>query len=264
MTGSNTGSSRSTSGERVAIVVPCFNEADRLDAPALVGLAGVVGSVVFVDDGSTDHTAAVLAGLAATSPAVEVVTLLRNRGKAEAVRAGLRHAIRGGATVVGYYDADLATPPAELLRMVSALHEHPHVEVLLASRVGLLGHRIDRRPTRHYIGRLYATAASVALGVPVYDTQCGAKLFRVTPALTAALADRFPDRWSFDVELLGRLLHPERDVMALTPEHLLEVPLRAWRDVAGSKVSTMSGVRSLAALWGVRRRIRRRAGPGTL
>ena len=82
-------------------------------------------------------------------------------------------------TIVGYFDADLATPVAELERLLAVIGKDPQLEAVLASRVALLGHSIQRKPTRHYLGRLYATAASLALGVAVYDTQCGAKLFRV-------------------------------------------------------------------------------------
>jgi hypothetical protein len=165
-----------------------------------------------------------------------------------------------GADVVAYFDADLATPVDELLRLIEALSSDAGRSVVLASRVGLLGHAIERRMTRHYLGRLYATAASITLGVPVYDTQCGAKVFRDSPALRAALTDPFPDRWAFDVELLARLLHPAQGTPPLSADAIVEVPLRAWRDVGGSKVTPVASVRAVLALWGVRRRISGRAG----
>ena len=240
----------------VAVVVPCYDEADRFDVDAFVALAARVDRLVLVDDGSTDGTAAVLGAAAERSGGgVTVLRLARNAGKAEAVRAGMRAALDDGADVVAYFDADLATPVDELLRLVEVLLADDDRSVVLASRVGLLGHAIERRMTRHYLGRLYATAASLTLGVPVYDTQCGAKVFRESAALRAALADPFPDRWAFDVELLARLLHPRRGVPALGADAIVEVPLRAWRDVAGSKVTPAASVRAVAALWGVRRRI---------
>lgn len=239
----------------VAIVVPCFNEADRLDADAFVELAARVDRLLFVDDGSTDATPTVLAAVADRSPdRIRVMRLDANVGKAEAVRAGLLAVMSDGATIAGYLDADLATPPAEMLRLVAALEDHPAVDAVLASRVALLGHAIARHPSRHYLGRLYATAASLALAVPVYDTQCGAKLFRVCPTLEHALTAPFPDRWSFDVELLARLLYPPDGDRPLV---LLEVPLRSWRDVRGSKLGLGGAARSLVALVGVRRRVRR-------
>src|SRR5690606_14715992 len=118
-----------------------------------------------------------------------------------AVRHGLRQLVPDCA-VVGYLDADLATPVDEFRRLKDLLTARPDCQAVLASRVALLGHSVHRHATRHYLGRLYATGASLALGVPVYDTQCGAKLFRTNPALRAALTVPFPDRWSFDVELL--------------------------------------------------------------
>lgn len=243
----------------VAVVVPCYRESARFDVGAFVTLAGRVDRLVLVDDGSDDGTPDRLDEVAARAKGrVTVLREPRNRGKAEAVRAGMRHALDEGADMVGYFDADLATPIDELLRLIGALNGDAALSVVLASRVSLLGHTIERRPSRHYLGRMYATGASIALGVPVYDTQCGAKMFRASPTLQAALESRFPDRWSFDVELLARLLHPGPGVDPVPAAAIVEVPLRTWRDVAGSKVRPWSSMRAALALHGVRRRVRKR------
>lgn len=242
----------------VAVVVPCFNEAARLDASGLRQLAGTVDLTLFVDDGSTDATADRLAALVAEHPGrFELLRLPRNRGKAEAVRAGLRELV-DRYDVVGYFDADLATPVTELARMAELLDARDDCSAVLASRVALLGHSVHRHAARHYLGRLYATGASLVLGVPVYDTQCGAKLFRVGAALRAAIGTPFPDRWSFDVELLARLLRPAQGVTPVRSQHLIEMPLREWRDVGGSKLNPLGAGRALIALAGVRRRMHAR------
>ncbi len=236
------------------IVVPCFNEADRLDVSAFETLSRHVDRLVFVDDGSTDGTATLVDEFAARiDGAVDLIRLGNNVGKAEAVRVGLLDAIERGATIVGYLDADLATPTTEMVRLIQVARDEPGRTAVLGSRVALLGHDVRRRPTRHYLGRLYATAASLALGVPVYDTQCGAKVFRVGQPLRLALAEPFHDRWSFDVELLGRLLSHRGQA----PDPIIEVPLRWWHDVGGSSVSATGGVRAAVALLGLRRRVRR-------
>jgi dolichyl-phosphate beta-glucosyltransferase len=219
------------------VVVPCYNEGLRLDEDAFVGLTRDGGlNLIFVDDGSRDSTPARLTSLKNRAPErIEVITLEQNSGKAEAVRRGLLRAIDGGASTVGYLDADLATPPSEVLRLV-ALMGSSDAGILMASRVALLGREIQRRAIRHYLGRIFATSASITLGLPVYDTQCGAKLFRRTPQLEAALAQPFLSQWAFDVELIGRLLVGGPGIPPTALSQFVEEPLKTWRDVAGSKV----------------------------
>lgn len=236
------------------VVVPCFNEAHRLDLEAFVAFADEIDELIFVDDGSTDETASVLRDLVDRSDGrIALIGLPRNVGKAEAVRIGLLESIERGSALVGYLDADLATPTTEMLRLLEIADEQRTRTAVLGSRVALLGHTVHRRASRHYLGRMYATAASLALGVPVYDTQCGAKVFRVGTPLQFALADPFHDPWSFDVELLARILADPNQ----SADPVLEVPLREWTDVSGSSVGAAAGARAALALVGLRRRIRR-------
>lgn len=230
------------------LVIPCFNEETRLSGDDVRALLADGVRVILVDDGSRDGTAALLQRLEAESPErVRALILPRNGGKGEAVRAGMRAALDDGAALTGYLDADFATPPEEILRLRDELLAHD-AQVVIGARVRRLGSRIDRRPTRHYLGRIFATAASLALGVGVYDTQCGAKLFRDVPALRAALDAPFTSRWAFDVELLARLLRPASGAPAVPVSAFLEVPLRAWRDVAGSKLRGATMLRAGADL----------------
>ncbi len=222
---------------KLALIIPCYDEARRFDPEAFAALAGLTdATLLFVNDGSRDATEARLRAFCGRSGArAELLSFSRNRGKGESVREGLRAALHAGAEVVGYLDADLATPPEEVLRLASALSaEGP--SVVLGSRVRVLGSQIERSALRHYGGRIFATLAALILRVPVYDTQCGAKLFRRTRALEAALAEPFLSRWCFDVELLGRLLIGAPDAPGLPLPALRELPLRSWRDVPGGKV----------------------------
>lgn len=141
-----------------------------------------------------------------------------------------------GANLVGFLDADLSTPVDEMLRLVATLAQRPEVQVLLASRIRLLGNTVERKLIRHYLGRIFATAASLILALDVYDTQCGAKVLRVTPQLRAALAQPFVSKWIFDIELIGRLLYGSADQAGIGAAAFAEMPLHTWRDVAGSKL----------------------------
>lgn len=231
------------------IVVPCYNEELRLDGDALLRLAAEPGvQVLFVDDGSRDRTLARLQELAATSSGrARVLALPENRGKAEAVRQGLLKALSEAPRAVAYLDADLSTPAEEMLRLLRFLDESD-VSFVMGARVALLGYRIERKTGRHYLGRLFASMASVILQMRVYDTQCGAKVARPSPALEAALSQPFLSRWAFDVELIGRLLAGGEGVGPLPLAAFAEVPLEVWRDVAGSKLSPRAMARALSDL----------------
>ncbi len=235
---------------RVVIVIPCYNEEQRLDRNEIAALLEREGlALLLVDDGSTDATLELLHTVAAGFPGrARVLALESNHGKAEAVRRGLLEAC-ADAELVGYCDADFATPAREMHRLVSEL-ETTGVDVVTGARIARLGADIERHPSRHYVGRVFATAASLALGRPVYDTQCGAKVFRATIALAEALAEPFHSRWAFDVELLGRLLARGAAIR--------EVPLESWRDIGGSKLRVRDMVKASLDLVAIARSLRRR------
>lgn len=236
-----------TAAPRPVLVVPCYDEASRLDGPGFARLS-LRCDLWMVDDGSLDRTRSVLDGIAAASQdRIRALSNPRNLGKAETVRVHMLAAIGQGAPVVGYFDADLATPVDEMIAIVDLL-EAGGAAAVTAARVGLSGRDIRRSGSRHYFGRVFSTVASLAIGVPYYDTQCGAKAFRACDALEAALRDPFRSRWSFDVELLGRLLAGAPGVAPVEPRLLVEYPLQAWHDVPGSKLSVADAWKSAAEL----------------
>ena len=239
------------------IVIPCYNEAERLDDAAIRQLVSEPGvNVVLVDDGSTDQTWAHMEGLMVRiRDRVETLRMERNVGKAEAVRQGMLRAIELGAEITGYLDADFATPASEMLRLLKRL-ENSEAQVLFGSRWMHMGARIERSPFRHYAGRVFATIASNILDMPVYDTQCGAKLFRVTPTFKAALVEPFHSRWAFDVELLGRLKEGVEGTEGYDLDSFLEEPLATWIDVEGSKKSKLVMVRATLELLSISGRLK--------
>jgi len=244
-----------------ALVVPCHDEAARLDTEALLAFAAERPwlRVWLVDDGSRDGTRALLQRLAARAPAsFAVLALDENRGKGEAVRRGLLRALEEHPERVGFWDADGATPLAALERFLETFEAHPELEMVLGSRIQLLGRRIERQVLRHYLGRVAATWVSHMLGVAVYDTQCGAKLFRPTPALAEALAEPFLTRWVFDVELLARWMRA-RDVAGseAVGQLVRELPLEVWRDVPGSRIRPRDVFGVPRDLWRIHRWLRR-------
>ncbi len=222
------------------IVVPCFNEVERLDVAAFRQFVCANAEVrfLFVDDGSTDRTLDVLGELHRADPERLLLHALpRNVGKAEAVRNGLLAACSMGPRYVGFWDADLATPLEDIPVFAKLLDERPDTEMVFGSRVNLLGRNVHRNLGRHYVGRAFATVAAFALGVGIYDTQCGAKLFRVSDGFIGRLQEPFIGSWIFDVEILAREVQARKhgnlpSLRTIVYEH----PLMEWRDVAGSKL----------------------------
>src|SRR4051812_15826204 len=184
-------------GPSLAIVLPAFNEAERI-GPALDELFGYLHrrgddardgapgagrlpdaiEVLVVDDGSEDSTAAIVEARPEASnggPDGTTLRLLRvpHGGKGAAVRAGMLDAT---ADLIIFADADMATPPDELPLLVSALADH---DVSLGSRVQADGS--DMRATqpgyRRFLGKAFHVLASIWVVGPVRDTQCGFKGF---------------------------------------------------------------------------------------
>jgi glycosyltransferase involved in cell wall biosynthesis len=236
----------------LALVVPCYNEAARLDAGAFVHFATSRpgARLVMVDDGSVDGTRDVLERIRAAAPAtVTVLTLTANRGKGEAVRAGLAAAAAGNPALVGYFDADLSTPLSAVDDFLAVLGRRPGVEFVLGSRVLTMGRDVKRRAIRHYAGRVFATAASLALDLPVYDTQCGAKMLRLNAATGTLFAMPFRSRWAFDAELIARYLRlPVAPGEPSRRDRLYELVLSAWHDKPGSNVRWYDLARALVDL----------------
>jgi len=236
----------------LTIVVPCYNEEQRLEPGRFLAYARAHPGVGFlmVDDGSSDGTLGVLKRLREKSGgAVDLLHLPENGGKAEAVRRGVLQALGQAPEAFGYWDADLSTGLEEIGAFQEILQREPRIQLVMGSRVKLLGRRIERRAARHYAGRLFATFASLTLDLPVYDTQCGAKLFRNTRGTRFVFRQPFLSRWLFDVEILARLGQlGVRHAAYRTAQCVYERPLPAWRDVAGSKIRFLDWGKAIGEL----------------
>ncbi len=232
---------RRTSNSNTVLLVPCFNESSRLPVIAfsdfLIDHPDTI--VVFVNDGSTDSTTQTLESVQQRvgSGQVKILTLAQNGGKAEAIRQGMHLVLSGSfqsqyqPDLVGYMDADLATPFSEIERLIDVALRRTDVTLVVGSRLALQGHRVVRKPSRKFLGRLFAIAVSLTLDIGLRDTQCGAKIFRNGEYLRTVFGKKFSDRWLFDVEILTRL-------RSGYSAEIYECPLEEWRDVGHSRLRT--------------------------
>jgi glycosyltransferase involved in cell wall biosynthesis len=224
----------------LSVVIPCYNEAERLPATLAVYLAHLsrvpgAAEVLVVDDGSTDATFAIANAAASRDPRIRVVRTGSNRGKGFAVRFGMLAA--AGDRVV-FTDADGSYGPSEVDRVAGALADAP---IAIGTRdpdaaAGTV--------TRQVASQVFNRALRVLLGLPYRDTQCGLKGFR-RDAAQAVFGRAQLDGFAFDAEVL---VLARRLGLAVA-----EVPVLA-QERAGSKVRVLAdGRRMLAQLWTIRR-----------
>jgi glycosyltransferase involved in cell wall biosynthesis len=186
---------------------------------------------LFSNDGSTDDTGKIVEAFRQKYPdRIKVFTLQKNSGKAEAVRQGILEAAKDERySYIGFWDADLATPLAEIAHLLAFSSGR---KIMLGSRWKRLGALIERKGSRHLLGRAFSTFASIILRLPVYDTQCGAKLF--AREIIFVFDEKFITKWLFDIELLARYRNKFGRQNALND--IIEIPVNQWMEKGGSKL----------------------------
>lgn len=223
----------------ISIIIPAYNESDRLVAPLnyLLDFAGRSPSdleIIIVDDGSSDGTADIARETLAAKPAVSsrVVRYEGNRGKGFAVKTGL---LAAAADTALFTDADLSTPIEEMSRLIDPILKD-QFDVTFGSRAldrSLIG---THQPwQREQGGKVMNFIIRKMSGLDFADTQCGFKAFNLLkfrPLLDAMTVDRF----GFDIEFLF--------VAKRHGLRLAEIPVQ-WNDVAGSKVSVLRDTRRM-------------------
>lgn len=219
--------------QKTCIVVPCYNEEKRLDSNEFILFVESNNNVdfLFVNDGSNDDTISVLKKIReGNEERIIIHDLVINTGKAEAVRLGVLKALSFERyDFVGFLDADLATPLSEI---VYFLQNKRDAKIVMGSRMKRLGVKVERKAMRHILGRIFSTLASIILKLPVYDTQCGAKIF--DKELVFLFEEKFITKWLFDIELIARFRNKFGVDFSVT--NIIEMPVNEWVEKGGSKL----------------------------
>jgi dolichyl-phosphate beta-glucosyltransferase len=219
--------------QEICIVIPCFNEQYRLPIKDILdNYTNSKFHYLFVNDGSTDSTIKVLNDIKkGREDRIFVLNLEKNQGKAEAVRLGILYALTlKEFSIIGYLDADLATPLSEVDVIVCQMVNS--VAFAFGSRIKMMGTNINRKLSRHFLGRIFATFASLILNMGVYDTQCGAKFFNAK-VINRIFNEPFITRWLFDVEVFARF---KKEFGIDCVNTIVEVPLKIWIEKGNSKL----------------------------
>lgn len=213
-----------------------FNEEKRFPSEAFLNYtSNHEVDFLLVNDGSTDDTQNLITDLSYKKANFSVLKIDKNVGKAEAVRQGVLKAFENSNyKAIGYFDADLATPLNEIDRLIETFSQ-TNKPFILGSRIKRLGTNIKRFKKRHFGGRIIATIISEqVLKLPVYDTQCGAKLLDRT-IIPELFFEPFSSKWLFDVELIARLRNNRDKQYCL--ENIHEMSLLNWEDKGNSKIT---------------------------
>ena len=211
------------------LLIPAYNEERRIE-PVLRDYAQFFGEnysgkfqLVVVLNGCTDDTLGVVRRVAAEFPAVRALEFKEPIGKGGALIAGLKLASFGD--LIGYVDADGATPPRAFLELVRHIGE---ADCVIGSRwlPGSVLH-VEQSNHRQFASRVFHFIVQLLFWMNIRDTQCGAKVMKrevvekIHPTL--CIADM-----AFDINLLYSIKH--------AGFHIQEVPTE-WTDKAGSKVA---------------------------
>lgn len=220
----------------MVIVIPCYNEYNRINKQAYLDFLTKNNNctIVFSDDGSTDETQKILKEIQNEfKNNVRIYRLNENKGKAEAIREAIIYSYNSDLKFhkIAYIDADLSVSLEETLAISKTLNNI--TLFAFGSRILKIDTDIQRKKFRHFSGRFVATIISNLLGVSIYDTQCGCKIFDKKIA-EKIFEEPFISRWLFDVEIFFRIikLYSKKELKLMSKE----IPLKKWIDIDDSKV----------------------------
>lgn len=233
---------RSVTEPSLLLLIPAYNEEHRIE-PVLRDYARYFQEqyrgnfhLVVVLNGCRDNTMGVVQRVAKEYPAISAVEFAEPIGKGGALIEGLRLAAPG--ELIGYVDADGATPPRAFHDLVKRIGE---ADCVIGSRwvSGAVLH-VEQSGKRRFVSRGFHLIVEILFGMHIRDTQCGAKVMRREAVDKIHSALRIADM-AFDINLLYSL-HREG-------YRILEVPTE-WTDKIGSKVNLVrtSTVMFLSAL----------------
>jgi glycosyltransferase involved in cell wall biosynthesis len=217
----------------LSIVIPAYNEENRVGRTLTetfdyLDRQKYSSEVIVVNDGSTDHTVEAIHKFKSRAGGrLRLVENPGNRGKGYSVRNGM---LKAEGEIALFFDADLATPTSEIVKVVGPIAEGRY-DVVFGSRAldrSLIG--THQSLFRETLGRGANWVQFAFTGLRFKDTQCGFKAFRREAAQSVLRLQRI-DGFGFDPEILF--------IAKKQGWRLLEVPVR-WNHIEGSKLNPMT------------------------
>jgi glycosyltransferase involved in cell wall biosynthesis len=225
---------------KVVIIIPCFNEAERINLSYFNILFRLNSTAwVFVDDGSTDGTSKILKKYS-NKKNIIYLKLSHNVGKSNAIAHGMNYASSKISNIgwIGFLDSDGAFAISDvenIIKMTSSIGSH---DAIYTSRVKMAGRNIKRNNARHVIARLITSLFGLVWKDIPYDTQSGFKLYKYSDDFNSILIKPFKTKWFFDIELSIRNFMYKKENL-----NVWEEPVSTWVDMPGSKINYRQSLR---------------------
>lgn len=219
----------------ITIIIPAYNEENRI-APCLERLKTFCRNkkwdyeIVVVEDSSNDDTASIVDGYHRLNERITLMTLPTRLGKGGSIACA---ALQSITEYTAYMDVDLAADVTQLEHMLKSIDSH---DIVIGSRI-LRGNLppIKRPLYRSVLSFLYSRAFATLFGIPIYDPQCGIKIFK-TPVLSKLLKNIMVSGFAFDTDLIVAAHSMSMSVQ--------EIPVE-WIHQESSKVEVFSEIKTM-------------------
>jgi dolichyl-phosphate beta-glucosyltransferase len=224
------------SNTRRVILIPYYNEMNRIDLDSILGFVSEVDcDCIFIDDGSSDGSGMFIQKYFSKKKKTSLdfnfsfffESIATNSGKANAVRHGILVASKLGYNYALVQDFDLPYRATDGTRAFQEAEKKCQI-LISGARIRLAGSEVYRSSFRHWIGRIIATYIHLFAYNGIYDPQSPCKVYKVQEVLPY-LHRKFETKWFGDIELLGRI--------GKSSNQVFEFPLESWRDMKGGKLS---------------------------
>ncbi|MEM0230920.1 MAG: glycosyltransferase [Candidatus Woesearchaeota archaeon] len=162
----------------LSIIIPVFREENRIERCIKESLFFLNNckkinkfEIIFVADKSGDKTIDIIRKHAAREKRIKLIVNKKREEKGGSVKIGM---LRAKYELMMFYDADLSTPLYEINKFLELI---PKYDILIASR-GLKDSKVQKKPFKILLSRIFSILKRILLGIKFKDTQCGFKMFK--------------------------------------------------------------------------------------
>lgn len=220
-----------------SIVIPAYNEAERLDVAISNYSEKFVGEEIIVVCDGTDNSDTIVEKFSNKNPNIRLMAFDSRQGKGNAIIKGFKSA---KGEMIGFADADESVSPEELSCMFKALES---ADSVIASRRLNTSKILVKQPLlRRFASRMFNLFVRIVFSLPFSDTQCGAKVFR-RDAIYDIIDELETKGFETDVEILWRLNNKNYKI--------IEYPI-TWKHSVGSKFKLAYSTSMLISLLRIR------------